>query len=183
MEVTTGNINDERLVAEIAGCRPERVLFTGGAIVRPEAFERARGNWLHMHPGRLPTVRGADGFFWSVLLHGYPSVSAIYQDPGIDTGEVLIEKHFEFPEMDADCISNLGRHRHAIVYRTILSLFDPWMRALTLDALLEEEHVRGQPMHPLAKGAERTGSVGRTYHFMHPLLRARTIDLLIEHSN
>lgn len=183
VEVKTGNINDERLVAEIADCRPERVLFTGGGIVRPQTFERVGGNWLHMHPGRLPGVRGADGFFWSVLLHGHPSVSAIYQDPGIDTGKVLIEKHFERPEMDADRISKLGRHRHAIVYRTILGLFDPWMRALTLDALLEEEQMPGKLIHQSSRGAEGIATGGHAYHFMHPLLRARAIDLLVEHSS
>ncbi|KAF0285583.1 hypothetical protein BA899_01915 [Spiribacter sp. SSL99] len=183
VEVKTGNINDERLVAEIADCRPERILFTGGGIVRPQTFERAGGNWLHMHPGRLPGVRGADGFFWSVLLHGYPSVSAIYQDPGIDTGEVLIEKHFERPEMDVDRIAKLGSHRHAIVYRTILGLFDPWMRALTLDALLDEEQMPGKPIRQSSTGAEGVEPRGRAYHFMHPLLRARAIDVLVEHSS
>jgi hypothetical protein len=181
IEVRANNINDERLVAEIAGCNPERVLFTGGGIVRARTFERTGGNWLHMHPGRLPGVRGADGFFWSVLLHGHPTVSAIYQDAGIDTGGVLIEKHFERPEMDAERVAELGSHRHEIVYRTILNLYDPWMRALTLDALLEDEMVRGE------RPSEASGRVGieprgRNYHFMHPLLRARAIDLLVENS-
>ncbi|EFL91636.1 hypothetical protein REG_1079 [Candidatus Regiella insecticola LSR1] len=64
-------------------------LFTGGGIVPGSFFNLKNTRFLHIHPGYLPNIRGADCLLWSTMLAGYASATCFYLDPGIDTGDVI----------------------------------------------------------------------------------------------
>lgn len=181
--VGVSNINDVQIVNLMRNQLGSIVLFSGGGIIRKKTFDLVGKRFLHIHPGLLPAVRGADGFFWSILLNGYPSCTAIYQNTGIDTGEILYEVSFEVPKFDEKVVESLKKTNthenfYEIIYRSILNYYDPVMRAATLSGVLNKIF-NGDDICTF-RGREQLHNDGRDYHFMHPTLRNKLIDLLLK---
>jgi len=181
--VRAANINDVQIVNFMRNQLGSVVLFSGGGIVRQNTFDGVSKNFIHMHPGLLPAVRGADCFFWSVLVDGYPSCTAMYQNAGIDTGEILHEDSFELPKFNDKFVKNLREKNsleifYEILYRSILDFYDPVMRSATLSGVLNKvsngEEIDSLPVR------NQSYSEGRNYHFMHPRLRNKLIDLMLQ---
>ncbi|BBP43110.1 hypothetical protein [Thiosulfativibrio zosterae] len=181
MVVNASNINEHKIVDAMKKGNGSALLFSGGGLVRQNTFEQVNKKFIHMHPGKLPEVRGADGFFWSVLLNGYPSCSAFYQNVGIDTGGVIHEESFELPMFNTLLISELESHAKSnfydVVYRSILDYYDPMMRAITLSDVLEKVNA-GSSIDDLELRSQKEIE-GRNYHFMHPSLRNKLIELIL----
>lgn len=167
--VLVRDLRDERLVEAFTHNGPSTVLFTGGGIVPKSLLTIPGVRFLHVHPGHLPAVRGADGLLWSVWLRGRPGLSAFFMDAGIDTGD-LIEASDESPfrvtlppgDFDADTL-----------YRSVFATIDPLLRARFLSdrivGLDPPPDLRDLPAQPqLTKG-------GCTFHFLHPRLRERAL--------
>ncbi|MBI3928072.1 MAG: hypothetical protein HY319_21190 [Armatimonadetes bacterium] len=160
----------ERLLVDgLAGAAPslqegERVLYTGGGIV-PAALVR-RASLVHVHPGHLPHVRGADGLLWSTLVRGRPGMSCFVMTEGIDTGDLLAAADLpllEFPLRGA-------RPDDAALYRSLFSFCDPVLRAeFLITRILPGDGADPQP---------QDAGQGTTYHFMHPALRERVLRTL-----
>jgi len=68
-------------------------------ILKSEVLQVARFGVLNIHPGWLPTYRGAMAYFW-VLHNGSErgGVSVHWIDEGIDTGEILERRSFPIAE-------------------------------------------------------------------------------------
>ena len=58
-------------------------LYTGGGILPASAFNNSLVKYLHVHPGYLPFVRGADCYLWSILLHNKIGASSFFMSAGI----------------------------------------------------------------------------------------------------
>ena len=65
---------DPEVVQAIENQLSGSVLFTGGGIV-PPALIRSGTRFLHVHPGKLPHVRGVDGMLWSTLVRAFPGAA------------------------------------------------------------------------------------------------------------
>lgn len=186
--IRANNINDSNIVESMRNGLGSVLLFTGGGIVRQNTFNSVSKKFIHMHPGLLPKVRGADCFFWSMLLDGFPSCSAMYQNTGIDTGEVIHEVSFEPPRFNDVFIDHLDTINRSkgdmleIIYRSILNYYDPAMRAITLSGVLEKLSNSNKGIDTLAVRKQSYGE-GRNYHFMHQTLRNKLIELMIEREN
>ncbi len=165
------DLKDPRLREALEGLAPGAVLFTGGGIV-PKSLLAVEGlRFLHVHPGYLPHVRGADGFLWSTLVRGRPGTACFYMAPGIDTGEVVATR--EYPRLTFD----LGEHPRPpaeMLYRAIFSFCDPLLRAQFLmdEVLTKTEDLSALPAAP------QDSNVGLTYHFLAPGLRDRALELV-----
>ena len=164
-------IGDPALASELRRLSPQIVLYTGGGRVPPNVLEIPRIGFLHVHPGHLPDVRGADGLLWSVLFRGRPSMSCFYMSPEIDVGDVIATS--EYPALRFD----ISRHRRPddqTLYRALFSFCDPVLRAVTLveKVLRCRKDLCGLPAEPQAP------EQGDTYYFMHPTLRRRVLDQL-----
>lgn len=183
--VEANNINDAKIVKNMRGGAGKTLLFSGGGLVRERTFAEVEKKFIHMHPGLLPEVRGADCFLWSVLVNGYPSCSAIYQNVGIDTGGVILEESFELPRFNHEFLRSLDggpeSNFYELVYRSILDYFDPMMRAITFAAVLEK--VRAGSRVENLELRPQIESEGRNYHFMHAKLRNKLIKLMIKNSS
>ena len=59
--VSAPNINDPAVVEAVAAAPQEWVLTTGGGIIRAPLLRLEGKQFLHIHPGHLPQIRGADG--------------------------------------------------------------------------------------------------------------------------
>lgn len=145
---------------------PERtpVLFTGGGLLPASVFEASNCRFLHIHPGLLPNVKGADGMLWSVLLRGRVAASAFYMAPGLDTGAIVRTKEFAaLPVPDGFASLDL-----ATQYRLFYSFVDPMMRAVLLKEVLQE--TVGADLYDLP-ATPQDPAAGTTFNFMNERLR------------
>jgi len=137
--------------------------------------------FLHIHPGIVPDVRGADCFFWSLLLRGKAGYSTFYMNPGIDTGDV-ITKH----EFDVDLAHlELEKYHNDKIYLAILKFYDPCLRIMSLiyflNSMLEEtvltDDSKSVNMREIPSEKQDIAE-GRMYFFMHKCVRNSVIDSL-----
>lgn len=177
------SINSWHLVQAMASSLSNVLLFSGGGIVRKSTFNCISKKFLHIHPGVLPDVRGAHCIFWSILLAGFPSCSAMFLDPGIDTGEIIHSEDFELPRFRMEAVHRLKAAYTAstffdIISASILNYYDPVLRAITLAGVLDTASIQDLDIARLTT-QKQSNSLGTTYHFMHKRLRNKLIELLL----
>jgi hypothetical protein len=126
-------------------------------------------------------VRGADCFFWSLLLRGKAGYSTFYMNPGIDTGDIITKHEFE---VDLSHLK-LENYSDDETYISILKFYDPCLQIMSLiyfldsmfkkNALTNNEKDVDMREIPSAK---QDVAEGRMYFFMHKCLRDSVIDSL-----
>ena len=83
------NLEDEKLIKYIQTEQDKTFLFTGGGILKEKLLSIKDTKFIHIHPGVVPDVKGADGIFWSYLLKNKVGYSCFYMNSGIDTGDIV----------------------------------------------------------------------------------------------
>jgi hypothetical protein len=148
---------------------PGAILYTGGGIVPADLLSIQHLKFLHIHPGYLPNIRGADCALWSSLLTGYTSATCFYMSPGIDTGDIIRPRWL--PKLAFD----VGKKRLDLLpaYRAVYGFLDPWVRAFVLREVLAT-HQQFDNLDSLPQ----TDKDGTTFHFMHDKLRAIALERL-----
>ena len=142
------------------------VLYTGGGIVPKSLLNIEDLNMIHIHPGFLPDIRGADGTLWSLLLTGHCSASCFYMNEGLDTGDVILNRWL--PK-----ISLLKKvYPRELAYRSVYTFLDPWVRSYVLKEVLVR-HKIFLPDLSVAQDCDQ----GVTYHFMHRSLQDRAMKI------
>jgi hypothetical protein len=171
VRVQSEGYSDPRLAEALRRMGGGVALFTGGGILRRALLDLPGWRFLHVHPGRLPQVRGADGLLWSMLLRERPGCSAFFMAPGIDEGEVIAADDLEPFRF---VIGGRPRPDDATLYRALFSYCDPLLRAefLVRRVLGGANDIGALPSVP------QDLAVGRTYHFLHPQLRAKALERL-----
>jgi hypothetical protein len=171
----SGGFKDPAFISILQNQPPGLLLFTGGGILPPAVFDVPHIRFLHVHPGYLPHVRGADGLLWSTLLRGQPGASAFIMQPGLDVGDLVEAMEMEplhFPTPDDEYPDDQS------LYRLIFSLYDPVVRACVLRKILplldDPDALRGRP---------QAQSEGETYHFMGPRMRHRALGAIFIRGN
>ena len=168
--VMVKGLADPTLAEFLSRFAPTAVLYTGGGIIPASLLSVPGLRFLHIHPGRLPYVRGADGLLWSTLVRGKPGASCFYMAPGIDTGGIV--QAAEFSPLEFPLPAN-GRPDDPALYRAIFSYYDPMLRAAML---LRVFRIGDNPMN-LASEAQQPQQ-GLTYHFMGPVLRRVALEVI-----
>lgn len=152
------NLADDRLYNYLAALPETTFLFTGGGIVPARCLQLAGLKFIHVHPGYLPDVRGADCVLWSQLIKGRTSASCFYMAPGIDDGNVIFPCYLPAIHVKYDTSAVHSK----MVYRALYAFFDPWVRAYVLrDAVSATEGLKA------LQTVEQDDSLSTTYHFMH----------------
>lgn len=157
-----GSLADDTLYDRLLALPETQILFTGGGIVPKNLLEIASLKFIHIHPGHLPEIRGADCVLWSHLMKGCASATCFYMAPGIDDGDIILASYLPPLEPHFDtCRTDLKT-----LYRATYAFLDPWVRAFVLRQALGETagFTRTQ-----AKPQAEHNSV--TYHFMHELVQ------------
>ncbi|MDC1286624.1 formyltransferase family protein [Gammaproteobacteria bacterium] len=96
----TRDINASASIEFLRQCQPDLLVSAYfSQILKTEVLQVARFGVLNIHPGWLPTYRGAMAYFW-VLHNGSErgGVSVHWIDEGIDTGEILERRSFPIAE-------------------------------------------------------------------------------------
>ncbi|TVO61890.1 formyltransferase family protein [Spiribacter vilamensis] len=167
-------INDPKLAELVAASTEDIAIFSGGGILKNSFISSANKKLLHMHPGWLPSVRGADGLFWSTLDAGSPAVTSFYMNAGIDTGDIVHRSYYPAPSFPAD----IDHFSYGEVYRSLLQTFDPWLRAKSLTKVIQKAESLGTRPSCLPAILQNSHE-GHSFHFMHPKLRDHVVKLMI----
>lgn len=162
-KVMVANFRDPVLTKALSDLSPATGLFTGGGLVPNELLSINGIRFLHIHPGLLPHVRGADGILWSMLVRGRPGASCFYMAPGLDEGDVTLADEFAPIKIH---LPDGPRPNDQMLYRAVFSFLDPALRARLLLRLIE----KGDDLDDLPAQTQDT-TAGVTYHFMNPVLR------------
>jgi len=162
-------LHDPGLLQRLSEGQLDPILFTGGGIV-PESLLSIEGlPFIHVHPGFLPEVRGADCTLWSNLVHGHTSASCFYMALGIDTGDIIKRvwlPHFRLPAAPAD----IGTR-----YRLVYGFVDPWVRCFALrEFLLDHQQFADLPATP------QDTAQGMDFHFMQERVREVALAVMFE---
>ena len=106
-------------------------------------------SFMHVHSGKLPEYRGSTTLYYSLLEENKVAASAIMINEGIDTGDIVYFKEFDF-NFDPELID---------------LIFDPLLRAVVLiDAI---KLLSSKNKKPIVQ--ERID--GEDYYIIHPLLK------------
>ncbi len=166
---------DPAFLPLLGGLPPGLVLFTGGGILPAAVFGAEHLRLLHVHPGFLPHVRGADGILWSTLVRGRPGASAFIMEPGLDTGDLAAALETEPLSFDVPAGETPD---DLTLYRMVFSYYDPVIRAhalrQVLPALEAPDTLAARPQDPAA---------GQTYHFMEPRTRRRALGAIFNRNH
>lgn len=167
-------LDDKGLFNLLKKITPNTILYTGGGIV-PKSLLDVKGlRFLHIHPGFLPDVRGADGLLWSYLIRKRPGASCFYMSSGLDTGDIIISR--DLPRISFP-IKSTERPSDQILYRLLFIYFDPAIRArILIEALSKGDDPFALPSNPQQKAK------GISYHFMHSALKKKALEQLFPHS-
>ncbi len=169
--VLVSGLSDPALSDALSGMNSGTVLFSGGGILRSNLLKLPGFRFLHVHPGYLPYVRGADGVLWSLLVRGRLGMSAFYMSSEIDQGDLIAAEEYLPGFFD---IGGKSRPDDESLYRAIFSFFDPVLRA---EFLVSRVLTKGRDLFCLPSEAQNV-SKGITYHFMNPKLREKALALL-----
>jgi hypothetical protein len=167
--VLVRDYRDPGVLRSIENASSDTVLFTGGGIVPPSLI-RSGARFLHVHPGNLPHIRGADGLLWSTLVRGRPGVACFYMNEGVDAGEII---HTIDLQAITFAISEADRPDDQTLYRALFSFYDPLLRARLFSDILTRHEGRLPD-----SGTAQSADAGTTYHFMHSELRKRALELI-----
>ena len=125
--------------------------------------------FLHVHPGYLPDMRGADCLLWSLILTGNPSATSFFMDPGIDTGNIIKANFFPKIRLPKDVL-NLETK---MIYRLIYSFIDPWIRAAAL-----RNTIKFTEYFEKTLVSTQDKKKGKNFHFMHEKIINEVIKIL-----
>ena len=160
--VMVRDYRDPNIGRSLAGVPSAPVLYTGGGILSPQLV-RSGPKFLHVHPGNLPHIRGADGLLWSTLVRGQPGASCFYMNAGIDTGEII--ESTDFPVVKFG-VPDSKRPDDRTLYQALFSFYDPLMRAKLFNDVVSKY---GGELP--GSGVAQSTDEGITYHFMHDQLK------------
>lgn len=171
VEVVTDGLADPALAHHL-GSLPGHtaVLFTGGGMVPATLLALPHCRFIHIHPGVLPQVRGADGLLWSILLRGRPGATIFYMSPGLDSGDVIASSEFEIPPLP----EGFTAFDTQTAYRLIYAFVDPVMRALMLLRVPQ----RGDADLFALPRTRQAAHEGTTFHFMNDAVRRFSVERL-----
>lgn len=148
----TNDFNDPECVQRVAELKPDLLLYAGGRdILRAPILQVAKHGCLGGHYGHLPEIRGMGTVEWSVLQDIPPTVAIQRINPGIDTGEVLMQAQVTICQNDSFTVI---RERSYFMTKIML--------AFAAQGLLN------RTLKPQSQDLSR----GQQYYRQHPFIRA-----------
>lgn len=108
-------------------------LNTGNEILK-DVFS-LKHKFIHIHPGYLPLVKGADGTLWHIKNHEFLGVTSFFMTQKIDEGYIISREKFSLPNFEKGNLKNIDIKT---LYRFWFSFFDPLLRSIHLKKILKE---------------------------------------------
>lgn len=149
-DIPTADINTPQAAAMIAGIEADVVIYSGlgGVLLKPPLLNCDK-RFLHVHGGFAPAYRGSTAFYYSLLAEGSIGATALWLEPGIDAGPIILRRDIRPP-------------RGIEIDRVL----DPLVRARVLIEVLATRGETGS----FPEGT-RDSAGAETYHVIHPVLK------------
>ena len=164
--VESNQINSETVIRALADCPQEFVVFCGGGILRREILSLPK-RFIHIHPGVVPDVKGADGILWSSLVRRKIGMSAFFMNEGIDTGDILKTQEYDIPRLFEFPTNAASRWQ---LSNFIVNFVDPVFRAKLLSELFENNSDPGKWTTTIQNPLD-----GKVYYFMHDAVKQHSL--------
>jgi len=142
------NSNDVYLALSKSDIKLVVVSVYAGQILKSKILTLKK-KYIHVHSGKLPQYRGSTTIYYSLLEKNKVAASAIIINEGIDTGDIICFKEFDF-NFDPKLID---------------LIFDPLLRAVVLIYALK--HLSKKYKNSTLQNR----SDGEDYYIIHPLLK------------
>lgn len=132
--ISDQDINSRKIIKLLKNI-DKTTFFNSGKQILKDILD-TKHNFIHIHPGYLPDIRGADGSLWQIKLFNNLGVSTFFMNKGIDTGQVILREIKEIPSLN---LNNLQNYSIKDLYRIWFSFFDPLLRGYQFSKLLKKD--------------------------------------------
>ncbi len=126
--LNTDNINSEIFIKSIQKDKGLIYLNTGKKIYNKSLDYNFK--ILHIHPGYLPNVRGADASLWSIQKYDCFGATSFFINKSIDDGQIINRSIYEYPKLKLHNFQNIHTKE---LYRFWFSFMDPIIRSRHFD--------------------------------------------------
>ena len=123
----TNSINSGICKNYLNNSKKNKYLISHHEIVKKNILSTNK-ELIHIHPGYLPDIRGADGSLWSIYKYNKMGVSSFYINENIDEGIIISREKVNFPKLNLKFISKDTKS----LYRFWFCFVDPMLRAYHL---------------------------------------------------
>ena len=79
----------------IIGSRNSKLALIYAQNVKNEILN-TKSKFVHIHPGYLPYVRGADAILWSIKKYNEYASTSFIINKNIDAGDIIYQEKFKF---------------------------------------------------------------------------------------
>ena len=148
--VVVREINGEEGCSALRSLETDLLVLAGTPIIRAAVLAVPRST-LNAHQGALPKFRGMNVIEWAIFESSPPTISIHFVDPGVDTGDVIVDEAVLLRHKDT-----VGSVRERASVRQVDLLADAAAAVLA---------------GGFSRRAQRADQ-GRQYFTMHPRLRA-----------
>ena len=131
--INSDKINAKELMSVLEKIKPRIFLNTSKQILKDILY--SKHNFVHIHPGYLPHVRGMDGSLWNIKIRNKIGVTSFIMDRGIDTGDIIFKEEFDLPKFKFPNSENYTLYEK---YNIWFSFFDPLLRTQHLKKILNK---------------------------------------------
>ena len=128
------DINSENSKNIIKQSEHDFFFNTGKQILK--SIMELNKKFIHIHPGYLPEIKGADGSLWHINKHNNIGISSFFMSKKIDEGLVIAKEKFEMPKFS---LKNYNELNVKTLYRLWFSLFDPLLRGWHFKKFIKEK--------------------------------------------
>lgn len=150
-------LESDECLATLRSLSPDVIALVGADIVPPTVLRLASIGTVNAHYGLLPRYRGMNVTEWSIWHDDPVGVTAHMVDPGIDTGDILLQETIAVEHRDT--LESLRAKHQASAVRLVAAA------------------VRGLGEGSIPRQMQRPEE-GRQYYRMHPELRRRVEERL-----
>tara|TARA_Y100000294_G_C8562571_1_gene339602 strand:+ start:95 stop:916 length:822 start_codon:yes stop_codon:yes gene_type:complete len=130
------SINSKELLKLLNTDEEKYYLNTGKQILKEVLSSEKK--FIHIHPGFLPEVRGADGSLHSVDKFNYLGTSSFIINKEIDKGPIIYRHKKEYKKFK---VKNFDKYNLKDLYRLWFSFVDPLLRASHLKFIIKNKIV------------------------------------------
>lgn len=130
------SINNESSIKIIKECDADLFLNTGKQIYKKILDTNKK--FIHIHPGFLPEIKGADGSLWHIKKQSNIGVSSFFMNKKIDEGSIIEREKLLLPNF---FLKNYKNMNLKTIYRLWFSFFDPLLRGWHLKNLIKKNKI------------------------------------------
>ncbi len=123
------SINSKEVNEILENFRNENFLISNKEIVKQHVINLPI-DIIHIHPGFLPFIKGADSSLWGPFKRDKIGGSCFYINENIDDGEIILRKEINLPKFD---VANLQSKELDHIYKIWFSFIDPMLRCFILN--------------------------------------------------